>query len=346
MKRVFLLAMLVIMSATLVFASGSTESASTTGTTYAQDGSVQRPDKYPNGVVSFIVPAPAGAANDLATRSITNILKLGGNVVVENIVGASQTIGTAEAARRNANGQTVLTCANVGMILAPISMGANYTWENFRHIAMISPPITMTICVKAGSDVKTSADWLKLVQSDTFSTFSHAAGAGGLGHVAATDFLGQLNSKNSQFVAYNGNTAVLQALMNGEIDWAILDVFDAVAQQEAGNLVPILIIAQEANEHTKMSLPGVPTMASLGVTNMENFVGLKWLAVKEDTPDNVVAWMKQQLNIAIQSDSYQNWLESTGYGRVDNYSEEQITALVKNSYEKSKALLASLGIAK
>ena len=63
------------------------------------------------------MPAAAGAAIDLPTRALIENLDLGENIVVENIDGASQTIGTAEAKNRDADGYTLLTAANGAMLL-------------------------------------------------------------------------------------------------------------------------------------------------------------------------------------------------------------------------------------
>lgn len=310
------------------------------------DETVKKPDGYPTGTISLVVPAAAGAANDLATRAMNDALDLGGNAVIENIVGASQTIGSAEVAQRKADGQSLLTCANVGMILMPITSDLTYGTDDFRHIAMLTSPITMTVCVSPTSDIKSAEDWNEFVTSGKTYTYSHAGGVGGLGHVAAHDFLGQLGSTTGQFVAYNGSAEVMTALLNGEIDWAILDESDASTRSASGEVVPLYVIAKEAGDHTKSILPNVPCLSEIGVENMEYYVGLKWIAIRKDTPNETVEWIKQQLNEALQSDEYQNWLDTAGYGSVREYSEEEITDLVQTSYDLSKEILENMGMAK
>lgn len=61
-------------------------------------GEAAQPEGYPEQTITWIVPAAAGAAIDLPTRALIEQLDLGdgAKVVVENIDGASQTIGTAE----------------------------------------------------------------------------------------------------------------------------------------------------------------------------------------------------------------------------------------------------------
>ena len=322
------------------------DNAGASQNTSPADGTVVKPDGFPNSTISLVVPAAAGAANDLATRAMNDVLDLGGSTVVENIVGASQTIGTAEVAQRSADGQSLLTCANVGMILMPITSDLTYGTDDFRHIAMLTSPITMTICVSASGDIKSAEDWKAFITSGKPYTYSHAGGAGGLGHIASHDFLSQIGSTAGQFVAYNGSAEVMTALLNGEIDWAILDESDASTRAASGEVVPLYVIAEKAGDHTQSILPNIPCLSEIGVKNMKYYVGLKWIAIRKDTPNEIVEWIKQQLNKAIQSEEYQNWLETVGYGFVREYSEEEITDLIKTSYELSKGILENMGMAK
>ena len=114
---------------------------------------VQQPEGYPSGVVSWIAPVAAGAAVDLPTRACAELLDFG-TVVVENIAGASQTLGTAEAASRAADGQTLLTMANACGISQPIlNPELAYSLDDFRFLTMLTPSVQATICVKKGSEL-------------------------------------------------------------------------------------------------------------------------------------------------------------------------------------------------
>ena len=108
---------------------------------------------YPSGTVTWIAPVAAGAAVDLPTRACADLLTFG-TVVVENIAGASQTLGTAEAAARDADGHTLLTMANACGISQPIlNSELAYSLDDFRFLSMLTPSVQATICVKKGSDL-------------------------------------------------------------------------------------------------------------------------------------------------------------------------------------------------
>ena len=57
-------------------------------------------------------------------------------------------------------------------------------------------------------------------------------------------------------------------------------------------------------------------------------------------------WLKQEINAAIQSDEYQEYLDTAGLGRVRYYSEEELTEFLKEAYNTYGEVLAQLGMAK
>lgn len=300
------------------------------------------PENYPSSTISFVVPAAAGAENDLITRALNDNLDLGGTCVVENMPGASQSIGTAEVLNRKSDGQTLLTCANVGMILMPLTAELTYDMDDFRHIALLREPIISVICTRADSEIKTAEDWLEYVTSGEEYLYSHAGGAGGLGHLAATDFLGQLGSTNGQFIAYEGSAELMTAFLNGEIDWAIFNESDAAIRLKSGEMNVIYLIANEPSELCKESLPDVPCLGEMNVKNLDCYLGYKWVAVKKDVPDEIVEWIKKQLNIAIQSKEYQEYLVLAGHGETREYSEEEITEALNKSREQCSLIIKEM----
>jgi len=65
---------------------------------------------YPDGTVRVVVPYPAGGPTDVMARLVAQKLSeaLGQQFYVENLAGASGTIGTAAVANAPADGRTIL----------------------------------------------------------------------------------------------------------------------------------------------------------------------------------------------------------------------------------------------
>src|SRR3954453_17500448 len=67
-------------------------------------------DQYPSRSVRMVVAAPPGGLTDIVARSVSQFLqeKLGQPFIVENISGASSTIGAVQVARSAPDGYTLL----------------------------------------------------------------------------------------------------------------------------------------------------------------------------------------------------------------------------------------------
>jgi tripartite-type tricarboxylate transporter receptor subunit TctC len=76
---------------------------------------------YPDKPITLVVPYPAGAAVDRVGRSLAAELgkRLGQSIVVENVGGASGTIGAKKVLRAPADGYTLLLGTVNDMIVAP-----------------------------------------------------------------------------------------------------------------------------------------------------------------------------------------------------------------------------------
>lgn len=336
MKKILALVLTLMMVLSLC-ACGTKENPGTT-----ESGS--NLDNYPTGNVSMIVPTAAGTVIDLLTRALVESTDIGGTIVVENIAGASQTIASAEAANRPADGYTLLACANAGLLMQPNIMDLPYSLDSFRHIAMIAPEVCMVVCVRAESDVKNAEDWVNFISSGEPYTYSHGVGAGGLGHLASVQFLPELGSENGNFIAYNGGAETLTALLNGEIDWALVDANDALTKWKSGELIPIVSVSSEPFA----GLEEIPCLTDLGVAEetLAPYVAWKWVAVSKDTPDEIVEYLKEKINEAVQSDGYKDYLKKAGLGEMTKvWTENELTETLYNASEVYGRLLTDLGLA-
>lgn len=301
------------------------------------DATVSKPDGYPSKAISWIVPAAAGAALDLPTRALADVLDLGQPVVPENIAGASQTLGTAEAAARDADGYTLLTMANACGISMPIMGDVSYDIDDFRFIAMLAPIVQATLCVKKGSELADVDKFIEYVKNNEYQWGS--PNMGGYGHFAAVSTLIQLGAyDNGMMLVYNGSNDNIMAILNNEVDFAVVDTVDAIKHLDELDVVVVL------DETPYSGMPDTPIMSDYGVENLGLITGMKWIAVRKDTPNDIVEWLKQELNAAIQSDTYQQYLVDSGLGNVREYSEEELTSLLKDARVFYKQLMEETGM--
>lgn len=95
--------------------------------------------KYPSRTVRIIVPFPPGGGADLIARLLSPHLHelLGQPFVVENRAGAAGRIGTALAAKADADGYTLLMTTESSLVIAP-HMGVSMVYDPREVLAPIS----------------------------------------------------------------------------------------------------------------------------------------------------------------------------------------------------------------
>src|SRR5436190_10077069 len=94
---------------------------------------------WPSRQIHIFVPQSAGSALDLVTRAVTERLaeRLGQAIVVENRVGAGNTIAMAAVARAEPDGYTVLANSSTHS-LVPVTYTA-LPFDTFRDLSPIIP---------------------------------------------------------------------------------------------------------------------------------------------------------------------------------------------------------------
>ena len=296
---------------------------------------------YPKGTVTWIAPVPAGAAVDLPTRALADMLDFG-TVVVENIAGASQTLGTAEAAARPADGHTILTMANACGISQPIlNPDLAYKLDDFRFLTMLHPGVAATICVKKGSDLNNIDKLLEYIKGG--NNFIYALpNAGGYADIAAASALDQLGVTTGNKMVYDGTNGAIAAVLNGEALFSCTDSTDAVKHLDELEVVAIF------DSNPCAILPGVPALGDYGVENLHVITGLKWVAVRKDTPAEIVDFLKEKIDAAVASDAYQQYLKTMGFlledGKFEPTTEAETTEIIESAGVVYKEVMEKTGM--
>ncbi len=349
MKKI--LALLLICTIVLAFASCANapanqqaqqdEPAQTENTDTQESADAQAAD-FPTKNISWIVSADAGAPLDIPTRAIIENMDIDGNVIVENIAGASNTIGTLEAVNRDADGHTLVTTSSSAMLLQPLMTEIAYDpAEDLRVIGLIKPLMTYSVVVGPNSPYNSADEIMDLINSGERFTYT-VSNAGAASHLAIVDALGQLESETGVFVPYNGGAEVTAALLNNEIDFAVLDTPVNVVAAEKGEVKVLMVMSNEEDPIA----PGVPFIGEYGVEGMNAYFGLQCIAIRRDTPEEIVEILKEKINAAIMTEEYQQYLIDSGVGAMEIMDEAELEAELTNAREMYAILLEELGMAK
>ena len=330
MKKIFAL----LLALAMIVALGATA--------FAED--VAKPDGYPSGnTVTFIVSSSAGSATDVSARAFVDCFEIeGANIVGEHISGGQQTVGTTECVNRPADGMTMVLMAPSGMFGQPaMNPDLAYKLEDLRILANMSPDCYAIVCVRPDSPLTDPDAFMDLLKSGESYNYG-VPNVGGYANIGLNFALMQLDMVGyGEAVAYDGSQNVLQAVLNGELDFALLDDNFIASYVESGELAAVMCIGAAPSK-----LVEAPAMADYGITGLDGVVGIKWLAVRADTPDDICAYIRSQAVKAIESEEYQNFLVTAKLGTLDYiYTEEELETIKMETAKVYADVLTAIGLA-
>lgn len=246
---------------------------------------------YPSRPVSVIVPVPAGGQMDSIARIVTERMRtrLGQPIVVENVTGASGTIGVGRVVRAAADGYTLLYGAWATQVVNGAVYDLPYDLINdFESIALtsITPWLIAAKHALPANDLRELITWLK---ANPDKASAGTSGAGGPGHIGGVLFQ-KLSGTRFQFVPYRGMTPAMQDLVSGQIDLMIADPASAIPQFRAGRIKAFAVTA-----NTRLAAaPEIPTVDEAG---LPGFYLAPWHGIwaPRGTPDAII----RQLNAAV-----------------------------------------------
>jgi tripartite-type tricarboxylate transporter receptor subunit TctC len=219
---------------------------------------------YPNKPIKFIVPFTAGSATDIVARTVAEAMgkSMGQAIVIENKVGAGGTIATAQVAKADADGYTVLVHSS-GHVLNP-ALYPNLGYDTVKDLTGITTlaAIPNVLVVNPSKGWKTQADLIAAVKAKP-GTFNYAsAGIGSGTHMNAEIFRLQTGI-DALHVPYSGTPPAMTNVIGGANDWFFAPLASALPLIQGGKLQALSV----STRARAGALPHVPTSIEAGVPN-------------------------------------------------------------------------------
>jgi tripartite-type tricarboxylate transporter receptor subunit TctC len=220
---------------------------------------------WPAKPIRIVAPfGPAGAADKFA-RVLADYLpaEIKQPVVVENRGGGGGIVGSAQVARAEPDGYTLLISSLASQAIAP-ALSANPGFDSLRdftHIAYFGgPPIGWV--VTSASDLQTVAAVFAKARQTAFAGYA-SSGIGTLGHLVAEVAMQQAGVRMSH-IPYN--TAALPDIIAGHVPLASYAWSSVIGQVQAGTLRAIAI----STATRQPDFPDVPTFREQGFDIVAN----------------------------------------------------------------------------
>ena len=222
---------------------------------------------YPVKPVRYVIPFPAGTSNDIVGRLLTDQLtrKWGQQVVVENRVGASGTIGAAYVAKSvPADGYTLLHCNIAPNAISPSLMAKlPYEHKDFAPITRIGMPPNI-VMVHPSTPWKGIKDMVAYAKANP-GKLSYASGLVGTSPHLTMEWLKQRLKFDIVHIPFVNASQGTNQVMAGEIAVNVTNMPFVIGPIQGGRLRAIGV----ASAKRQPLLPDVATMQEQGVTDFE-----------------------------------------------------------------------------
>lgn len=256
-------------------------------------------DSYPSRSISVIVPVPAGSSTDLSTRILTPCLEkeLDTTVVVENREGGSGAVGNGAFANAEPDGYTLVSTTAANAVLPPILEGdVGFDADSFRPLGMIgTAPIVLV--VPAESPFQTAEDFFAAAESGT--VMLGVPGTTSVPGISANALIAS-TQLGIEPVPFDGNGGTMNAVLSGEVQAGYMSADSGVVlpRVESGE---VRVLATAITEPIE-TMPDVPTLESLGYSDLPYADSFWFLATQSDTPDEVVEVLEEAMETCMTSE--------------------------------------------
>ena len=288
-----------------------------------------RAEVYPSRPITMVVPLPAGLAFDLTARVLAEHMRasLGQPVVIENITGASGSIGVGRVARARPDGYTLIFGGLNTHVLngAVLSLPYDVT-ADFAPVALVATTGLLIVTNKTvpATDLKELIAWLK---TNPGKASQGTGGPGSLTHFAGIYFQQKTGTRFAS-IPYRGGGAAINDLLGGNIDMLIDLAPNSLPHLRAGVIKAYAVLAK-----TRLAAaPGVPTVDEAGLPGLHMSA---WQAIwaPKGTPTAVIEKLNGAIVDALADPSLQARLAQHG---EDIFPREQQTPAALAAWQKSE----------
>jgi tripartite-type tricarboxylate transporter receptor subunit TctC len=214
-------------------------------------------EPYPLKPVTLIVPYPPGAAVDTAARRIAQDLaeRLGQQFIVENVGGASGTIGAKKALRAPPDGYTLMLGNVSDLVLAPmIIKDAKYEAGDFTPIVKMLGG-TAVIVAKPSFPANTTDELIAYARANPEKVTMGSTGSATFQTLAALMFQQKAGIKFVE-VTYKGGAPMTVDLMGGQLDVGAIALPSVLQYIRQGKLKSLGVLSTQRD----VNAPELPTV--------------------------------------------------------------------------------------
>lgn len=317
--------------------------AATCGSASAQPGA---PAPWPTRPLRFVVPFPAGGANEVSARQLSPELQrsLGQPIAIENRAGANGNIGSAEVAGAT-DGHTFLIAGLGTHVINPL-LSSRLPYDPVKDftpvclVATLPLVLVMNPAVAQSLGVRRLTDLIHAATAQPGRLHIASGGNGTPTHLAGELFK-RLTQTYMLHFPYRSAASAQQDVVAGNMDLMFDALPTALAQIRAGKLLALGVTSARRSP----SLPELPTLEEAGGPALRGYEASAWTALyaPASQPPDQVARLQRDCVAALAQPGLRERLTQRGM-LVQGSGAAGLAALMTAETEKWARVLQLAGI--
>jgi tripartite-type tricarboxylate transporter receptor subunit TctC len=294
---------------------------------------------FPERPISLVVPFPAGGSTDLVARVIAERMStsLGQQVVVENKGGAGGNLGSAQVAKAEPDGYTILMGTVATHALNP-AIYKKMPYDAVTDFAPVSLLVTVpnVLVVNPDFPAKSVAELIALAKEKP-GEYSYASSGNGTPLHLSGELFKSMAGVDMVHIPYKGSGPALTDLLGGHVPIMFDNLPSSTGYIKDGRLRGLAVTTAER----AASMPDLPTIAESGLPGYETYT---WNALfaPAGTPPEVVTTLNQAAVEAVADEAVKAKLAEFG-ATVVGSTPDELTAHVKAELAKWAPVVEASG---
>jgi len=293
--------------------------------------------QYPARAIRFIVPFPAGSANDQVARFIQPQMSaaLGQQVVIDNRAGAAGNLGAEIAAKSPPDGYTLMVGNIAHAVSATLYSKLGYDLvRDFAPVTLLASG-SFTLAVHPSLPARSVKELIAFAKKRPGEINVATSGAA---IQLAAKLLNSMAGTRMTEVNYKGTPQAITALISGETSVGFPATSSVVPHVRAGKLRALAVTGAQRSP----MVPDYPTIAESGVPgyDMTSWYGV---LVPARTPNEIIARLHAAAVSALQQREVKERFATTDL-EPKGSTPEQFGEFVRNEVAKWGKVIRESGM--
>lgn len=294
---------------------------------------------YPVKPIKFVVPFSAGSATDIVARTVGEAMgkSMGQTILIDNKLGAGGTIATAQVAKSEPDGYTVLIHSS-GHALNP-ALYPNLGYDTVKDLSGVTTlaAIPNVLVVHPSKGWKTQAELIAAARAQPGKFNYASAGIGSGTHLNAEIFRLQ-SGIDALHVPYKGTPDAMTNVIGGSNDWFFAPLASALPLIRDGKLQALSV----STKTRASTLAQVPTSIEAGLPDSDYTLWVGMI-VPSATPPAVIKKLHDEALKALASPELKERMAKLGADPF-TMSPDAFNAYIKSEMEVAARIVKAANL--